>query len=491
MSMLEDTIHRLNLAKLEAADEEARKENADQLIAYYRGQHLALLEDYLDTLLSDTTLRATYKSLAAIRNVTRATIHKVAVIGSEPVAVQWDEPEVEEGAAEDEEGQPSTDQVAWDEWADAVNWPLFLQTVIRYTELLKTVIVHPYWDEDREAVRLRLLTPNLADVYRLPENRDVARPDYYVFADYLGAVEGMQYEVWDLVEGRTWVEDASGDLVGEIEDIPAAYEDPFVVFRRGYPLDSFWIEEGQEELLSVQRRVNYLLTASNVQVFYGHQFPVIEGARHEDEEPIMLDPSQVTFTGAHDGTPRHLQWIGPETKDVAEVIAAEIDTELDAVSESFDLPPGAMRATGSQARSGLSIELEHAPLRDKARRDRLIYLPTIRDLVQQIVRVWNAHGSGPKAEFRLHIPESRYASAEAAKVERDLELIDKGLLKPSEFVMERHPDMGEDDALEYLREVAEEKRELKTGSSFAIPPLAGNLQTDETTPPGAGEDDEE
>lgn len=469
--MLDDLIHKANLAKIEADDEEQRKKNADELISYYRGNHRALLEDYLGELLSESDLLEKYKALAAVRNVVRSTIHKVALLGSEPITVTWGEGD-------------GADQEAWDAWVDAINLPLFLQTALRYAELLKTVVVLPYWDEtvtDEEgnvtgAVRLRLVTPNLIDVYSSPENRDPGRPDVFVFQVYTG--EGESYfEVWDLVNGETWRESEDGQQLGSSEPIPPEWGYPIVTFRRGYALDSYWTEEGQEELLSIQRRVNYLLTQTNVQIFYGGmRIPVIEGAPHEDEAAIVFDPSVVVFTGQDAaGQPRTLQWLGPEVASVVETIKGEIADDLDAVSEAFDLPPGTIRATTSEARSGLSIELENAPLRDKARKDRLIYTPTLRTLVAQIARVWNAHGQPQLGdEFTVDIPDTRYAGAEAAQTERDLLLIDKGLKKPSEFIRDRFPDFDEDDAAEYLAAVAEEKRQLKSGSSFSIPGSLGS-----------------
>jgi len=476
--MLDDLIHKANLAKIEAADEEQRKINADELISYYRGNHRALLEDYLGELLSESDLLEKYKALAAVRNVVRSTIHKVALLGSEPITVTWGE-------------GSGSDQEAWDAWADEINLPLFLQTVLRYAELLKTVVVLPYWDETAEdeegsvvgAVRLRLVTPNLIDVYSAPENRDPGRPDVFVFQVYTG--EGESYsEVWDLVNRETWRETEDGEMLGPSEPIPPEWGYPMVTFRRGYPLDSYWTEEGQEELLSIQRRVNYLLTQTNVQIFYGGmRIPVIEGAPHEDEAPIVFDPSVVVFTGQDAaGQPRTLSWLGPEVASVVETIKGEIADDLDAVSEAFDLPPGMIRATTSEARSGLSIELENAPLRDKARKDRLIYTPTLRALVAQIARVWNAHGSTKLGEeFSVDIPDTRYAGAEAAQTERDLLLIDKGLKKPSEFIRDRFPDFDDEAAATYLSEVAEEKRQLKSGSSFSVPGALGSLFNSDTT----------
>ncbi len=453
-----DLVHRLNLRQIAAEEEEDRKRAADDLIGYYSGNHMPLLWAYLDRLLREGTIRETWKKLASFRNVTSRMVKAVTLIGRDPVTITF-------GGAEG--GAAGSAQAAWNVFHDAVEWPLALHTYFQYAELLRTVLVHPYWDPEAGVMAMRLLTPNLVEVRYREGNRNLRRPNLY---SILVDQKNGRYEVWDLANREKWEEDANGERVQPAEPIPEEYGDPFVPIRTGYPVDSFWYEDGQQEVLSVQQRVNYMVTQRMVTLFFGGKFPIVEGAQSADEVGFVLDPSMVTYTGNDgDNKPRQLRWDGPEFAGIIDAIFSSIRDDVDALAECYGVPPGSFRVQESP-RSGIAIELENAPARDKMRRDRVIHTPTVRAIVQKVLDVWRVHDprGAPAGEITIDIPDPKFAQAQEAQQTLDLALIQDGLMRPVEFILTRHPDWDEAKATDYLRKCAAERRLVSAGGTFGV-----------------------
>jgi hypothetical protein len=472
MALSLDLVHRLNLRQIAEANEEVRKQTADDLIAYYLGDHLPLVHRQLEKLLKEGSIRETWKTLAAFRNITARIIHAVTLVGREPIAITF---------KTDTKGPNETAQIAWNAWHDMVEWPLAVSTYFQYGHLLGTALIQPYWDDGVGAVALRLLTPNLVEVRFQEGNRDLREPDLY---SILIDQKDGRYEVWDLKNRQKWEENANGERIEPAEDVPVEYGDPFVAIRTGYPVDSFWFEGGAEELLHVQERVNYLLTQRMVSLFYGGKFPIIEGAQGQNETSFVLDISKITFTGIGEDTqPRKLRWDGP---DVAATVDALFDTlrdEINAVCEAYGMPPGSFRAQES-VRSGVAIELESAPMRDKMRRDRVIHTPTVRRLVRKVLDIWTYHDPqrAPGGTFDIDIPEPHFAQLEQQRAMLDLADIEAGFLRPIELILQRHPDWDEAGAMKYLQQCAQERRMMMAGATFGVG-LGGGLVR---TPAAAG-----
>ncbi len=458
MALSLDLVHRLNLREIALADEEERKRIADDLIAYYRGDHIPLVLRLLEGLLKSGSIRETWKKLAAFRNVTARIVDAVTLVGREAIGITFTD---EAGNAND------AAQARWNAWHDQVEWPLALMTYFQHAQLCGTVLVQPYWDPDAAAVAVRLLTPNLVEVRYQQGSRNLRTPSLYsVLVDQ----KDGRYEVWDLENRQVWEENANGERIKPAEDVPGEYGDPFVALRCGYPVDSFWFEGGASELLHTQERINYLLTQRMVTLFYGGKFAIVRGARGVEEEEFTLDISQVTFTGKDDESqPRELRWDGP---DVAATIDAIFDTlrdELNALCEAYGMPPGSFRAQES-VRSGVAIELENAPARDKMRRDRVIHTPAARRLVQKILGIWTYHdpNGAPAGTFTIDIPEPHFAQLDDAKAQQDLADLDAGLVRAVDLILQRHPDWDEARAAEYLQQCAQDRRVLAAGATFGV-----------------------
>jgi hypothetical protein len=454
-----DLVHRLNLRELAVADEEQRKAIADDLISYYRGSHLPLVVRLLERLLKEGSIRETWKTLAAFRNVTARIVDAVTLVGREPIAVAF---KTEGGEA----NEPA--QAAWNDWHDQVEWPLAVGTYFRHATLCGTVLAQPYWDQAVEAVALRLLTPNLVEVRFHEDNRNLRTPDLYsVLVDQ----KDGRYEVWDLRNHQVWQENGAGERIKPAEDVPEEYGDPFVALRCGYPVDSFWYEGGTEELLHTQERINYLLTQRMVTLFYGGKFPIIEGAQGAEESTFVLDISKITFTGERaDGQARALKWDGPDVEATVSALFDTLRDELNGICEAYGMPPGSFRAQES-VRSGVAIELENAAAKDKMRRDRVIHTPTVRRLVQKVLDIWTYHDpqGAPGGVFYVDIPDPRFAQLDAAKADQDLADLEAGLIRPVDLILQRHPDWDEPKALDYLKKCAQERRTMSAGATFGVP----------------------
>jgi len=453
-----DLIHRLNLREIAAADEELRKAAADDLISYYRGFHLPLVKRLLESLLKQGSICETWKTLAAFRNVTARIVDAVTLVGREPIAISF----TTEGGEADEGSQ-----AVWDDWHDQVEWPLAVGTFFQHATLLGTVLIQPAWDSEEKAIALRLLTPNLVEVRWHEGNRNLRRPDLYsIQVDQ----KNGRYEVWDVRNREMWEENSNGERVKPAEQIPEQYGDPFVAIRCGYPVDSFWYEGGAEELLHTQERINYMLTQRMVALFFGGKFPIVNGAQGPDEQAFVLDISKITFTGVgSDNMPRQLRWDGPEVQGLMDSLFDSIRDELNALCEAYGMPPGSFRAQES-ARSGVAIQLENAPAKDKMRRDRVIHTPAVRRLVEKILDIWTYHDpeGAPGGVFDIDIPEPRFAQLDEAKAQQDIADMNAGLLRPVDLILQRHPDWDEDKALGYLQQCARELRTISAGATFGV-----------------------
>lgn len=467
-----DIVHRRNLYEIAELDEQLRRDQATSLLQFYKGRHRSEIEALIDELMTSPRLRAKYKALIAQWNILRKVVHEVTVVGREDVEVAWQDAEPSSEGADDGAAAGSASQNAWDEWAGSARFTQALRTFFRFAELLGTVLVQPLWDERANRVFLRLLTPDLVRVFHAQGTLDATRPAMYVLeTDQQRGV----CEVWDVEERRYWREDSKGRVVGEVEDIAPELDDPFVAIRTGYPVGEFWYDDSSETLLVIQRQIDYLLTQLWVQLYYGQQFPIIEGAppdptpyRTADDgeapdvlstgEHFVFDVSEITYTGINaQQQPRALRFDGPDLAAVFEPAMRMIQTDVGQLEAAYGFPPGAFQIEAASAQSGISIKLKHAPLQDKYEADARLYGPTLRDLVAKVVVVWRLHGSGaPSGEFTVRIPAPEFAAVKEEELADAKERMQLGLMRPFEVVQLVHPDFDDDDVAEYLRKIAEE-----------------------------------
>jgi hypothetical protein len=453
--------------RLGMKDRETSVKIAAELVNFYEGNQRRYLEEHIELVFKDEKIQDLYKSLIFFANITALIVDRVTILGKKSADIQF----LNEDGTPNKQDQKLWDHIA-DEELDNGGLDAFLAALGTYKELCKTVVALPFWDPRANRLCLRFYTPNVIDVawdlrvgdplvptaYRILLNDQQSRYRVYDFSD---PAHGITYEAFGQGDTggafqRIPTRDAAGNIIQDIE--LAAQDpktgltlDPFVPFRTTVPRYSYFVDDGQGQMVEGQRAINRTWTQLMAILHSGaFQVPILEGPAWKRQEgkkiELTLDPSQGIVVPSLPGElVSTIKWGGPANEGF---IKAHLDTVAqltETLVSTFHISVNDVVAKANPA-SGVSLFIGAHALKEKQERSAVLDRPFLRDLVYKTTIVWNAYSPIAKGRFSLKsrilvkIPTMPLSLDPLDELKHDALLVEEGFMLRDDIVRKYNPD---------------------------------------------------
>lgn len=408
-----------------------------------------------------------------IYNVTQLIIDEVAVLYSE-------EPIREVNSKNEKDNQ------LYSEIAERGGLNLAMETVNQMVKLCKTVLLKPVWRN--EQIEFDVLTPDMFDIVHDPMDKTKAKA--IVYASYLN-IDNNVVQNPDVFEEKNtvfyyWSADyffvftynisEKGEISVQIMKDDSNPEGrnpygviPMVVVRDGYPLNDFFIEGGNDLIIS-NEVINIKITELNyLTKMQSFGIPVRKGA--EGSSPITLDPSMTIDIPGDSDTSKggDFRFVSPDAK-ITEM-QKEIEQKLRRVALKYKLNPDMFVASGNRS-SAESLQLQSYHLGKLIKRDKPLfrtYEKQIFELVK-IVQGYHAEAISEDATLFVDFKDIEMPTTPADRDAHNLLLYQNGLISKSRWLMTENPDIeNADQALAILQEISDENKLFATTNEDTPP----------------------
>jgi len=349
--------------------------------------------------------------------------------------------------------------------------PSWMKTVDRMTRLVKTVLVHPYWDYDKGMLSYRIFTPDLCDVKQSPYNPQKLTAVVYKLsaidtANNIGGYEGEAktdyYVYWDN-ENTYWI-DEWGQRI-QNPDNPEAINPykilTFATFRDSMPIGNQFWGDIDETIIGVNMDINAMATdlkhLARMQCF---SQAVAIGDFGGD---IATDPMSVIVlpTGANGdsqfqaGQP-DFKFVTPNPK--LEEVKSLIDFWQSVAYSIEKMSPQSITAQ-SHIASGFSIMAANLPLLEDRQDRAQLFEAWEKDLYQTEKAVYNYHAKieglpqlPENSELRINWPDLTFPMSKDEKIKYDEHRLKNNLISFGELLMEYDSNiLNEDEAVEKIK----------------------------------------
>ena len=426
-----------------------------ELIHCYQGNQLGYLWDYLGRLMKNLDLLEVYRRLAVYHNIVRFLVDRMSTVGKFPVHVIASKPD----------GTRDTDaQALWDEIATwrlgESGWDAFIPSLDRRKELCKTVVACVGWDEREQEITVDSYTANTCSV-EYDGSKRIGRPDRFRL---LRGEEHDYWQVWDFTNreegptGRVYETDITGKSNPDAgEPVPVIDPEtgrsivPFVTFRTDEPTDSFFIWDGQAELLAAQQFINRCYTQLSVLLHFGtFKVGILSGGGWKDKDGnaprLTPDISQFLcepedpFGTTHSGP--KIRWDGPATETLIDSMIRAIDHCLVRTAAANGIDPKAITVSNEPA-SGYALQISDEALRDKHEKSRRHIIVPLHRLVRVIRLVWDHHNPARRfpadTVFTIDIPNYGSGLTPRDEVEGDIAKLREGIVSRRSLIYKHNP----------------------------------------------------
>src|ERR1017187_2665508 len=470
---MEQSSYRLGLR-----DRESSVQIAAELVNFYQGNQRRYLEEHIDSILSDGHLRDIYKRLIFFVNVTALIVDRVTILGKKSADIQFRNPD---GSA-NKEDQTLRGRIADEELPDG-GFDAFIASLGIYKELCKTAVAVSFWDPRVNRLRLKFYTPNIIDVawdlrfgdplaptaYRILLNDKQNRfrvfdfsggPDPKTGAFLKPYEQGIVYEAIGQGNDMTRVQTTDPSSGSFLNDAVLAAKDPktgltldpFVPFRTTIPLNDYFIDDGQGQMIDGQKTIDRLWTQLMGILHSGaFQVPILEGPAWSRQEraPIRLtmDPSEgiIVPTAPGEVKPSTLRWAGPANEGYIEKHLDTIAQVTESLVSTFHISPNDVIAKANPA-SGVSLFIGAGALKEKQERSTVLDRPSLRELIYKMTVVWNSYAPLEKGRFSLNstilvkIPTMPLSLDPLDELKHDALLVEEGFMLRDDIVRKYNPD---------------------------------------------------
>jgi len=463
-----------------------RRQNMQKRIDYYNDIQLR----HLDTALANQF--AKYQSMKLQKeffNLTRLIIDELSIIYNEEPDRQLD---------------IETETEKYEKIIQDAQLNLVMDTALRLTKLCKTILIKPVWRNEK--IEYDILTPNIFDVIQDPLDPTRAKAVIYasqidisndtltgnnaiINEDKLDATNTVYY-YWDAEKHFifSYTFNKKQEPVIEIfenknnpDNINPYGVLPFVVCRDNYPIDSFFIETG-DDLINSNEILNIKLTEKNyLTKMQSFSVPVRKGA--DSKTALILDPSMTVDLPADDdvSTGSDFRFVSPDAK-LAE-IEQDIEARLRRICIKYHLNPDMFVASGNRS-SADSLQMQNYRMGLIIKRDKPIFRSIEEQLFSITRTINNYHNKikiSDKAVFSIDFAELEIPLTMAEQDQHLLLLHTNGLITKRDWLKQTNKDIQDNEmADKYLEEIAEEKKEnIKTMQATIS---GGMLENDDTEP---------
>jgi len=359
---------KLSPYKLALADRASLTRVSSDLVQLYVGNGKPYVKEYINSHITDETIRAGFLKLATTQNATALVVNQIATTGL--VRIVWMDRET---GKLDIKAQGNWERFLND-WC-STDWDTYTQTVNRRTKLLRTVVASWAWDSRRRRMVLKHYGPHQMAVGYDDGNFDKLNPDTYCFLQE--EATGWD-EQWHFGETATRIVNDSKKGLREEAGVfpvkdPIREETvvPFVRFATGDSGEYFeW--DGQADQIDAHQLVDVCWTTANVLREYGLVVvPLLMGDGWADAEgrikPLIFDllrplkqPSQ--GLSGQDGTKPLLQFITPSVEGLISSILGFASAQIEMTSARYGVSARAVLSKG-EAASGYALQIDGASQR--------------------------------------------------------------------------------------------------------------------------------
>jgi len=433
---------------LRTQDRQDLSTTCSTLLKYYEGCQLYYLHRYLARVIKDPDVLGVYQALATFQNFIRLLVDRVSTLGQLPVRVIWANPE---------------DQKLWDDVSTnrfSESWDALIPSISRKTELCKTAVVLPSWNQRFQIVDLNVYTPNTLDVDYAEGNHTAQYPDAYKI---LANEDETLYQVWDFTSSPGQVYYCNSDdamvtnpeLYAVIDSTTGRILRPFIPFRTDVSQYNYFVWDGQTELIQAQEFINRCYTQLSVLLHFGaFKMPILSGGNWTDAEGraprLSFDISKALLLPDElGGTPANIRWDGPSTKDNIDSILSAIEHWAQITAATFRINPSAITVK-SEASSGYALQIESAALKTKHAYTRTLARRPLTQLVNAIKDVWNNYnpskGFSSDAVFSIDIPDYGTVANTSDEVKSDLDKLNNGIISKRSLIYKYNPGINPEEA---------------------------------------------
>lgn len=230
--------------------------DSERAVDFYHGVQKPYMDDYFADIFTSWNSAKSKIPLTTF-NFTKAIIDGLSKLYKEDVIRTVQVDGVDNEAATE----------LYNKITDEAMKPSWMKTVDRMTRLVKTTLLHPYWDYDKGGISYRLFTPDLCDVKQDMYNPQKLSAVVYRLAKIdtdSAMLEGDHadyYVYWD--NNNTYWIDEWGQVVNN-PDNPEAINPygklTFATFRDAMPLgNQFWMDI-DETIIGVNMDINAMAT---------------------------------------------------------------------------------------------------------------------------------------------------------------------------------------------------------------------------------------
>ncbi len=435
-------------------EEKDRKEKANIRLAIYHDDW----EDILEKELQSQFVPENYKNIKFSKNISQNSVKQIInqislVYKKAPNRVLTTELDVYVKILED------------------LKLNMFYKRVNKYLNLLNDILIQVGWDEEKQQVKLNLITPAVASVIQDPVDPEQPYAIYYEveYADSEYSVE-KKYIYWDPESHFIFDEDGNKFSIEDNEEMKNPYKVlPFVVLHRDQIPGLFWnVSEGNDF-------VNGTVGIGTKNTFKDYLYktqsfkqPYIKINDIRDAPPAVMRSDPLTSI------------LIPNSDNTGDIGIIDLQVDFDkidkAIKESLNsfLNTYGLTADSFSALevSGKALEIKNRALKD-IRDDQIeIFRQSEKELFDLIRIVNNYHNENNKIpdniEFKIDYAEMEINDDPESKrriADHDLE---KGLISPAQYYMIFNPDIKDPKIAEKIIEENLEKTKEMKDKAYSI-----------------------
>jgi hypothetical protein len=357
------------------------------------------------------------------------------------------------------------DQEIIEKIVDSTNIDLVLQELDRKVYLNKQAFVKINYTQETEAIegkiKLDIISPQYVDV-------ETSKTDPYTFTAILypklittpsiRAPKGL-FCYWSDTEFVIVDESKTPQENLENPDNVNPYAPiiPIVTFRESIPTDGLFFNTVPEDLVNAQNSINVKLTMRNQLIkMQSFSIPVITNPALDSSgnTVTVIDASIPLIVHQLDkNIPAGLEFKSPDPK-IAD-IEDSIDKDLTRTANNVGLNPDDFIASGQKSAAN-SENASNSKLNEIREQRKLIFIPSINELWNKIIIVWNLHNPNNKLSedgviITINDPKRSYATTDDYTKLKEFER-KYNMSTPVDWLVEQKDDLTFKEAQEMIIE---------------------------------------
>lgn len=385
-----------------------RKNETVKRLDYYRSNQAQYIKEELEKTFANAD-----KLTPLFVNLVRKIVDNLAMVYCKP-------------AKREVEGTQRDTDIYNEVWETA-NLDVVMKQASRLTKLLKTILLRAVWRNGK--LELDILTGDIIDVEVGDSPRDLQKVlvTHYPAS---GKAEEITYSLWTPENYQRL--DYRGYVVEEMEN---PYQRlPFVSLWDSMPIDSFWIDDGQD-IIDAQTAINERLT-DLCHVLRWQGFGV--GYRKDEtgayKNEIDIGPGE--FVNLSCNQYSEIGFAQPQAPIEETVNAIEFIMNQVAIANGLSAHSLTAKPVNE---SGVSKIVSNNELMEKRRDDIALFRKYEHDLFELIKVVWNTHNPGRQfstnAQLSIDFAELKSPTVEMDEAARWEQLISMGQASMVDFAI--------------------------------------------------------